>query len=198
MSVFKEPVIVEIDWHESTRDAMAWCSRASHRKHSSQLFRSVELLGVPVDRAFSLPPTRGAEKWDDTYSGVQAGYSAARMIATVIERRRALLPNAEVNKYNLDGRILVYEAFSAIGTRLAEKASHGLLDASECPGWDTWIGMTKGLEGSEFLLCWIPSLYEDLVAGGIIADPTDAIYWLDSLPSNRVEDLAAVQKALKF
>jgi hypothetical protein len=78
------------------------------------------------------------------------------------------------------GRLLVAEIDNSVWDGLSKVESGGFFDAFDIPTWDTWIRLSR-TQGTDSLLCWVPSPLIQRVSNGIAVNCMDCIGWVARL-----------------
>jgi hypothetical protein len=122
------------------------------------------VFGVVLQRNLALEAekrvTRLGGRWDALVEAVSIGLDEARPILGT-------------------GRLLVWERDTTIDDGAGQAMTHGYLDESDMPPWDTWIAYVDGAADSAgYLVSWVPDPFVTSVDEAVATNAYGALYWL--------------------
>lgn len=144
-------------------ETVAWCSSRANPSDPCRSLRSNEIKGRDLENSYL-----DCVKW-------------------VAQRRKvavASVPLPVPNRELCGGRLLLYFPDADLCDGAAEMESRGFFDAFNTPPWDTWVGFVSEYGHSDpsyasYLVAWIPSVFLDDAAAGVVVNPEECIQWLD-------------------
>ena len=83
------------------------------------------------------------------------------------------------------GRLLLYYPDADLCDGAAEAESGGFFDAYNTPPWDTWVafvsddGYFPNRSYASYLVAWVPPVFLEDAAAGVVVNPEQCIEWLD-------------------
>ena len=103
-----------------------------------------------------------------------------RVVASVaVKRFLSLGRPSEMKAANLaGGRLLIYEPDVNLAHGLEELETNGFVDHDNTPPWDTWVAYIYE-PNCNYLLCWVPPEFVQIVSNGISVSPEESFRWLD-------------------
>jgi len=166
----------ETPFEQRLSEAIAWCYPRARADDPRYSLRTEEL------RPWLLAPDRGATV-----------FSVLRNRALSLFRSG---PDVEDEFTELEGgRLMVYFPDANLCAGAAEQESRGFFDVENTPPWDTWValGMDRKPVGDSayqiYLVAWVPSMFVDLAAAGIEANPEKCINWVDQANITALDEL---------
>ena len=141
-----------------------WCASKARVDDPAHSLRSHELV-----------PRQETEDWQ-------------AIVESVCDRRARLLQGQWSSAPAVPaGRLLVFDPGQSLSDGAAMVESNGFFDVDNAPPWDTWIAYVREQPhqpGSwtnldSYLLCWIPTIFLDLVERGIAVNPERCLLWAD-------------------
>jgi hypothetical protein len=100
----------------------------------------------------------------------------------VVARRHRALARTEESSL-AGGRLLGWERDTTIDDGVGEAETHGFLDESDMPPWDTWIAYSDGHRAAGLLVSWVPEVFVPSVDAAVRYNAYDALYWLSDSDS---------------
>lgn len=167
-------------WSRRLIETQRWCAARPNGLLPALRFRSEEL----DPRSFL-----GSRDLASAISRFETGdaiWQEPAVVSLIAGRRADLLAQLETVEPMPDGRVAVYRLGMNLLDRLAYDETSGFIDYSDCPGWDTWIGLLHREPGNasfpginDSLAFWVPDGYEPLLvaANAVCSCPT--LCWIE-------------------
>lgn len=195
-----------IDWEARLNLAVRWCTiRMQAESNIDDLFRTRGWVSDELWQRF-VGHYRG-QYFHGRTSEIFAGQSVSdqpTLVETIIAKREARAGQFKTKFEFRAGRIIAYQYEEALSNGLASIQSLGYLDHSECPGWDTWLGIVPDLRRREckycqnVLMCWVPRQFINFVQAGIDVDPVRPLIWIEEYePASSLSELLRLNEDAK-
>lgn len=181
-----------IDWAARFSHTVRWCSqRMDGGQTIDEVFRSRSLTTGELWARFceqwgrQVVPARASH----IYAGEVVGANPS-IVESVVAAKEIEARLFEKSSFLRSGRIVAYRYRFTLSHGLARDESLGYVDTSECPGWDTWLGVAIDDDAP---ICWLPRQFVSLVQAGMDVDPVPTLVWIEELePRPRRDELLRV------
>ena len=100
-------------------------------------------------------------------------------VDSVIDRRASILGPVDNNNISKNGRLFGFYVRQTLFDGVSEMETHGFIDETNTPPWDSWICMVD-----ELLISWIPPTMADDVQLAIVCNAEECIAWLTDIADN--------------
>lgn len=149
-------------------ETIAWCTPRVNINDPENSLRSIELDPQAEIGSFQAAMAKVATKRAD------------------LLRENNQYPSVPVEKLKIGRLLLYFPDFNTVSGEVTNETDN-FFDDYHIPPWDTWVSFWVAEEpshyGSNFIFCWIPPQFEDLVSAGIGVCMLGDVEWADNLES---------------
>ena len=144
-------------------ETVAWCAPRANSSDPRHCLRSEEIRGRHLENSYATCVRYVAQN---------------RKLSSVQNPPLAVTPDLR------GGRLLLYFPDADLCDGAAEAESRGFFDVYNTPPWDTWLAFVSENEHDKrgyasYLVSWVPPVFLENVAAGIVVNPEECIQWLD-------------------